>query len=150
MRHVHTGMTRRLIVGVALAALLLGGCSKTSNDSAPTSADGGKAVAPQAAPGGGDVLSKPDADTAKAQEGGTTATTGKVDNRSLIYRGDITVRVEDVEKTADQVRALATTLGGHVDSEKRIAGTQNASASITIRVPSKDFSAAFDRLAGMG
>jgi hypothetical protein len=140
-------MRRKLIVGLALAALLLGGCSSTGDSSAPTAGNGG--AAPKEAAPPVDSLSKGDADKQAATDG-TATTAGSVDNRSLIYRGDITVRVDDVEKAADQVEAMATTLGGHVDSQKRVAGTENANASITIRVPSKEFDAAFDRIAALG
>lgn len=146
MRHVHTGMRRNLIVGLALSALLLGGCSSAGDNSAPTSAGGAGAAPEKAAPPAVDGLSR-DADN-KAT-GGTEATVGPT-VRSLIYRGDITVRVDDVEKAAEQVSAMATTLGGHVDSEKRNTGTQQASATIVIRVPSKEFSAAFDRVKALG
>jgi Domain of unknown function (DUF4349) len=145
MTHVHTGMTRKLIVGLALTALLLGGCSSAGDNSAPTSGGGvtDKRAAPEAAPPA-DAQSRGDTD--KQATGATAAPVV----RSLIYRGDITIRVDDVEKAAEQVSAMATTLGGHIDSEKRTTGTSQASATITIRVPSKEFSAAFDRLKGLG
>ena len=146
MRTSTPGMRRKLIVGLALAAMLLGGCSTNTAGSPTAGADGEKA-APNAAPPG-DSLTQGQAD--KGATDGTSTTAGSVDNRSLIYRGDITVRVDDVEKAADQVEALATTLGGHVDSQKRSTGSENASASITIRVPSKDFDSAFDRIAALG
>ncbi len=149
MGHVHIGMTRKLIVGVALAALLLGGCARSSDTSTPSNnTAGGAAAAPEKAAPPVDAQSQTDGAN-KATDSTSTAT-GSVDNRSLIYRGDITVRVDDVKKAADQVEAMATTLGGHVDSEKRDAGTENASASITIRVPSKDFTNALERAAALG
>jgi hypothetical protein len=141
-------MRRNLIAGLALAALLLGGCSSAGDKSSTSGAGGNTGAKPEAAAPPAVDQAPGDADKSKATDG-TAATAGPV-VRSLIYRGDITIRVDDVEKAADQVSAMATTLGGHVDSEKRNTGTQNASASITIRVPSKDFSAAFERLAGMG
>lgn len=148
MSRVHSGMRRKLIAGLALAALLLGGCSQAGDSSAPTAGDG-RAAAPEKAAPPAEGLNQGGSDKQQATDGSTTKT-GVVENRSLIYRGDITVRVDDVTKAADQVKAMATTLGGHVDSEKRSSGTENASASITIRVPSKEFETAFSRVAGLG
>jgi hypothetical protein len=81
---------------------------------------------------------------------GVTATTGPVEGRSLIYRGDITVRVDDVEIASGQVESIATKLSGHISSQKRVAGTNKASASITLRVPSKSFDDAMSQIAALG
>lgn len=129
-----------MIVALALGALLLGGCS-SSNDSPNTSAPG--------APAAESVVGAQDKDAAKAPEG-VTATTGPVQGRALVYRGDITVRVENVEVSADKVEAIANSLGGHVSSQKRVAGTRDARATITLRVPSKSFDSALDQVAALG
>ncbi|HCT76588.1 MAG TPA: hypothetical protein DGT23_08370, partial [Micromonosporaceae bacterium] len=137
--HVRSDMKRNMIVALALGALLLGGCS-SSNDS-NTSAPGAPAAEP--------VVGAQDKDAAKAPEG-VTATTGPVEGRALVYRGDITVRVENVEVSADKVEAIASSLGGHVSSQKRVAGTRDARATITVRVPSKSFDSALDQVAALG
>lgn len=91
--------------------------------------------AKEAAPGA------PDA----AAPGATTGTVGTV-SRALVYRGDMSIRVDDVEAAAAKVQALATSLKGHLASEKRSLGSQSAFASLTIRVPSDSFTTAMDRL----
>jgi hypothetical protein len=80
-----------------------------------------------------------------AAPGTTTDTVGTV-SRSLVYRGDMSIRVQDVEAAAAKVQALATSLKGNLASEKRSLGNQSAFASLTIRVPSESFTVAMDRL----
>ncbi|GIH09215.1 lipoprotein [Rhizocola hellebori] len=146
MGRVGKGMKRIVFAALAVGALLLGGCS--ANDSAkPTSAE-----APGAAPlrenAGGDAQT--DQSKAMPPIDGVTATSGPVEGRALIYRGDITVRVEDVEIASGKVESIATKLGGHISSQKRVSGSRDAAASITMRVPSKSFDAAMTEIAGLG
>src|SRR5688572_28353779 len=97
-------MNRIVFAALAVGALLLGGCS--ASDSGKPSAAEAPAGAPGAAPernmdtagGAGTDQLKP----AQPPGDASTTTTGSVEGRSLIYRGEITVRVEDVEVAASK------------------------------------------------
>ncbi len=138
-------MKRFLIVALAVGALVLGGCSAKDEGASPTAGE-----APGAAPlregGQGNAA----VDQAKVPAEAVTATTGPVDGRALIYRGEITVRVDDVEIAASKVETIASGLEGHISSQKRITGSRDAHASITMRVPSKNFEAALGKVAELG
>ena len=141
-------MKRFLLVALAVGALVLGGCS-VSRESAPAS-DEAPAAAPQGEAGQADANGYQSRDQAKAPNESVAATTGPVQGRTLIYRGDITVRVDDVEVAADKVESIASSLGGHISSQKRGTGSRDAHASITLRVPSSNFETALDRVAELG
>jgi hypothetical protein len=142
-------MKRIVFIGAALAAMLLSGC--TSADSATQSEQRGMpgAAAPQPATdwdssAGKDATS--DALAPAAPGEGVQPPGAPAEGRSLIYRADLTIRVEDVEAASGKVTAIASTLGGHLSSEKRSTGTRSASAVMTLRVPSDKFATAMERL----
>jgi hypothetical protein len=139
-------MKRIVFAALAVGALLLGGCSASDN-SKPSSAE---------APAGAPLRENAGTDSGVTQDKllppaeGATATNGPVEGRALIYRGDITVRVDDVEVAAGKVESIATSLGGHISSQKRVSGSRDANASITMRVPSKSFDSAMTQVAALG
>ncbi len=143
-------MNRIVFAALAVGALLLGGCS--ANDGAkPTSGE-----APAAAPGrdadaaGSNAYSTDQLKAAQPPGESSTATTAPAEGRSLIYRGEITVRVDDVEVASGKAETIANTLGGHISSQKRVSGSSDANASITMRVPSKSFDTAMTQVAALG
>lgn len=141
-------MKRILIVALAVGALVLGGCSAKNEGSAPNSGE-----MPAGAPVREGAAADYDAQSggqAKPPNESVTATSGPVEGRALIYRGDITVRVDDVEAAAGKVETIASSLGGHISSQKRSTGSRDAHASITLRVPSKNFESALDQVADLG
>src|SRR5262245_35225655 len=111
-------------LGVTLA---LTGCG--ASESGSSSGGGAAAPAAEAPNQKGDAFTG--AGAADAQAGGAppaAAPSGapagapgpfKIDIRSIIYTGDITVRVEKVEQAATQATAIAETAGGFVGSDKR-------------------------------
>ncbi|GHJ50309.1 lipoprotein [Catellatospora sp. TT07R-123] len=140
---------------MALVGLLaLAGCSSSDSGSEMPSSNG--AAAPFA-PGEADRdLS---AGGAKGDAGngytavppeGVTATGGPVETRSIIYRGDITVRVEKVGETAERLKALVETSGGFLGADKRTADSGEAQAWLTVRVPAKQFSSVLEQIAKLG
>jgi hypothetical protein len=152
MRNMNQIRSRRMWPAGALLAVILlaGGCA--SGEDTPTSAPmGGRdgAAAPELVPGAGA------ADTEKLSNGAGAeqdkpADQTVVGERSLIYRGDLTVRVKDVNQAAAQVSAAATTAGGFIGSEKRTSNVSDAQATLVLRVPSKGYQSVFDKLAGLG
>ncbi len=136
--------------------LALTGCSSANDRAGATSEN--------AAPAGGDISGyKTDQTTpqqpAKEGTGGSTGqgstgqpatTAGPIDGRSLIYRADIVVKVDDVRKSAESLSSMLTTAGGFVASEKRTDDPRQAQASITVRIPSKEFASFMEKIAGLG
>jgi hypothetical protein len=140
--------------GVA-ATLALAGCSGGSSDNMATSAGSAQdAGAPAAAPALGEA-GKDQAEPAaggQAQNRAAAAPNLSVDQRSIIYTGSITVRVEDVNIAAARASGLATAAGGFVGGDKRSGapGTGPADATLELRVPAPKFAAVVDQLAGLG
>ncbi|NUO59089.1 MAG: DUF4349 domain-containing protein [Hamadaea sp.] len=130
-------LVRRKTVALALAGLALvfvAGCGASDKNSTDSGGAAPAAVAPE---GAGDLGSKTGADqsTTSEQGGGQVPEIG----RAIVYNGQITVRVDDVEAAAQRVRSAATSVGGFVGSEKSSSGGSQAQSSITIRVPADKF-----------
>jgi len=145
--------------GALAAGLALAGCSGGSDDAgtsvAPMSAGGDNA---QVAPGGDSA-----ADAQKAAEGAPQAPQAQepaqggaggvelaVDQRQIIYTGSITIRVENVERTAAEVTSMATGAGGFVGGDKRTDDGGRSEAVLTLRVPANRFTAMVDDIADKG
>jgi hypothetical protein len=73
-----------------------------------------------------------------------------VDQRSIVYTGSITVRVDNVNVAAARAIGFATAAGGFVGQDNRNSGEGSDNASLTLRVPAEKFSAVVDQLAGLG
>lgn len=151
MSHVRSGMKKTILVAALTGLLLLAGCA--SNDKADGYTSTG--AAPEA-PAMGDLSGRNSGekgglpgDAAAAPEG-VTATGGPVTGRSLIYRGELTVRVDDVAAAADRLTSLVTTAGGHIGAEKRSVDSTESQAWITVRVPAKQFHGVVEQVAKLG
>lgn len=131
-----------------LAVLATVGCGADGADT-----DGGGVV-----PGVGDGQAEAPADDSGGSEtdgDGSGETGGEaagvlVDGRSIIYTGDIAVRVEDVARAAGQAAALATRYGGFVSGDERSADAEHATATLVLRIPSENFTTAVDQLGALG
>lgn len=153
MRRVRKGMRKTYVVAALAGLMLLAGCSSSDEAGVPTAG----APAPGAADQARDPLSYGEQNKAGGDTGtgagapaGVEATGGPVTGRSLIYRGDLTVRVADVAAAADRMTGLVTTAGGHIGAEKRISGGTDSEASITVRVPAKQFHGVLEQIAKLG
>jgi len=67
-------------------------------------------------------------------------------DRMIVREGSITLEVEDIAETMDEVARLAEELSGYVVSSYKREFERGVSGRITIRVPSEKFDEAFVRL----
>jgi uncharacterized protein DUF4349 len=137
-------------IGLA-ATIALAGCSDSNDNSATSSGgaadmSGQRAEAPAAAPAeeAAGSADKAGADTA------AKAPDLSVDQRSIIYTGSITIRVEDVNIAAARASGIATAAGGFIGGDKRNSGSGSSDASLELRIPAAKFSAAVEQLADLG
>jgi hypothetical protein len=76
---------------------------------------------------------------------------GALATRRLIRSGDIGIEIPSYEEGARRVEEIAASLGGFVaDVRATSAAAERASGSLTLRVPSDQFSEAFHRLTALG
>ena len=135
-----------LLLGAALIAGTAGcgssGSSTSSNSNAGTAADG--RVAAPAQPGGG-------TDNALSQDSAAKAGPAQVPvdqpvQRSIIYTGTITLRVDDVPAAAARIAALATGAGGFVGGDQRQLDADHSTATLTLRIPAEKFAGTLDAI----
>lgn len=144
--------TRKLLAVGAVGLLLAAGCGSTNSGnnsgsagSAPMPAAGG------AADGATGEKAAPGTDTQAQQQNGQPDAKAPVFDRAIIYTGQITVRVEHVDVSAERIRSLATSSGGFVASEKSARGDRGRDQStITIRVPAAKFGDILDQIGRAG
>jgi hypothetical protein len=146
------------MVASLATAIAVVGCSAKTN----SSGGGGGTVAQ---PGRGDAAA-PDKDLSEAgpplalpsaapvgtADGRSNQAPGKVEpqQRSVIYTGTMSVRVDDVNDAADRTIDLATGLGGFVGADRRSLDDTRSEAEITLRVPADKFDQALAELAKLG
>ncbi|HZN18735.1 MAG TPA: DUF4349 domain-containing protein [Micromonosporaceae bacterium] len=150
---MRTRMRSRLGLAVAVlgAALVLTGCSAGSDESAAPA--GGPAERGDAgAPGSQGDPAQPGKQGDPAQPGAGAGTPAKLnlDTRSIVYTGELTVRVTDVDEAASRATELAAGAGGFVGSDRRTSNDRRSEAHLTLRVPAGRFSQAVDGLARLG
>jgi hypothetical protein len=136
-----------LAVLVGLAGCGQGGDDATSSGGGFDGDRGNVAEAPQANPG----AAAPAQDKA-GQPAGAPARF-RVDERSIIYTGTLSVRLtrdDDIDEVANQAIAAASGAGGFVGSDRRTSDNGRSQATLELRVPADRFTAVVDRLAGFG
>jgi hypothetical protein len=129
-------------VGLALA-VAVGGCSANRDNSGAT-ADGAAGQPEKVAPG-----------AAEGQPQGPAADKDvpadlRVNQRSIIYTGSVTVRVDNVERRAAQAVSIATAAGGFVGGDQRSRDGSHSQATLQLRIPASRFTAVVGELAGLG
>jgi uncharacterized protein DUF4349 len=127
-----------------LAGLIVAGCG-AGDSSADKAASSGSGVSR------GSVAAAPE--KAPDQADGATAKDSpdlSVDQRSIIYRGSMSVRVKDVTTAASQITGIAQVSGGFVGSDNRDRGSGNDTATMELRVPADKFAAVVDQLSKLG
>ena len=69
-----------------------------------------------------------------------------VEERMIIWTGDVSLIVKDAEESLEKVEAIAKDLGGYVVNSSSWYQEEQLRARLTIRVPSGEFDAAMARL----
>lgn len=132
-----------LLGTVMIAGLMLAGCGDGASDSGSSS--GGAPAMNQDAAGQGEAAAPEVGRDAQAK-----APDLQVEQRSIIYRGTVTVRVDNVGAAAGQVTGIAKTSGGFVGGDSRSSGSGADTATMELRVPADKFSGVVDQLAKLG
>ncbi|HEU4349539.1 MAG TPA: DUF4349 domain-containing protein [Actinoplanes sp.] len=139
-----------------MSGALLAGCTAGGSDTGQSSA-GAPGLAEPApakddaeAPGLAEGEANGAAEAPQGTDRAAEAPHLSVDQRSIVYTGSITVRVEDVNAAAARAIGFATAAGGFVGADNRNSGEGSDNASLTLRVPAEKFSAVVDQLAGLG
>ncbi|SNY05975.1 DUF4349 domain-containing protein [Paractinoplanes atraurantiacus] len=133
-----------LAATILITGLLVAGCSADSSDSQNTS---GAAEAPAMAP---DQAQNEKGAPAQGKDTTAQAPDLRVEQRSIIYRGSLSVRVKDVNAAAGQATGIANTAGGFVGGDNRTSGSGAGSATLELRVPADKFGTVVDQLAKLG
>lgn len=140
-------MTARstILAAAIVGALVLAGCGRTT--SAPGSAP--MAGGDKAAGSAGEVA----APSAAAEPGAgqqQAPTRVEPQQRSLVYTGTMTVKVDDVVKRADEAVAIATGSGGAIGADRRTLNEDRSEAQLVLRIPAERFAGTLDQLGKLG
>ena len=132
-------------LALLVAGALLTGCSAGGgSDSTSAQGDTAQVAADEA---------QPAADGAGGSAG--SGSTALVDLRiapgeAVIRTAELSVRVDDVSKAADEAARLARAAGGRVESEDRSGDGSGGSATVQLRVPPAAFDATVADLVALG
>lgn len=74
----------------------------------------------------------------------------RVDQRSIVYTGSVTVRVDDVDRRAAQAISIATAAGGFVGGDQRSSEDSRGEATLQLRIPANRFQAVVDEVSKLG
>ena len=126
-----------ILILLILGLVLISGCAgflPSGNGGGSEPSEGGRgeeSYVPADTDGGGDESEIPDELT---------------EDRKIVKTGSITLEVEDIAETMDEVAEMADELKGYVVSSYKHEYERGVSARITIRVPFERFDEAFARL----
>ena len=140
--------TTALIGAAMVAGIALTGCSGGGSDN--TASSGGAPGMSEKQAGAPDAAAPAEAPAGAPAEGKNQPAQApdlSVDQRSIIYTGSITIRVEDVNQAAAKATAIADGAGGFVGGDKRNITDGSSDATLELRVPAEKFSAVVDQLA---
>jgi hypothetical protein len=81
---------------------------------------------------------------------GQSSNTLQTTQRQVISVASVSIEVETVSDSVDQVRAIAESLGGLVEQLSSSGNAEQAQATMTIRVPQDEFFTALERIEDLG
>ena len=143
-------MKKRGLVAVLLSCFLLAGCGADAGSQDNSSAAEPAAARPEGQAQGG-APAAGEQGPAGGKDTAAQAPDLRVDQRSIVYTGSLTVRVDDVDAKAAEVTGIAAGNGGFVGGDERHSGSSgSATATIKLRIPADKFGPVVDRIAGLG
>jgi hypothetical protein len=134
---------------LVVAALALAGCSSSpSSDASGEAMSSPQRAGDSSAQYNSEAAGKQLAAAAGADQKAPATKVGR--ERSLVYKGELTVKVGNIDKAANAAGELATNLHGYVAVDKRNRDGDDSSADVTLRIPSKAFRDGVDGAAKLG
>jgi hypothetical protein len=82
-------------------------------------------------------------------ETGGEASSSTVADRMIIYDGYLSLEVADTAEAAEQIKGIATALGGYVTSTNLRRSGERLRGQITLRVPAEAFDQAMSQIKGL-
>ena len=142
--------TRLFLTAVSAVLLVaVSGCGADQKDAPASTADrGGVPAAAGAAEGGAGPAKEPVQDP--NQNPNKVPDNLDVENRSIIYAGTMTVRVDDVDAAATKAIAFATSAGGFVGGDNRRRDDRRSTGTLVLRIPAAKFTPTLEQLKGLG
>ncbi len=126
-----------MAVGLILAVSVVGGCSGTADEQSKAAMD----TSAESAGGSSAALAR---ELAKGPVAGT-----QIEDREVVYKGSLTVRVPDAEKAADEAVGFADEAGGYLGKQdSELEGDRQV--DVTIRVPAEEFDKVMTKAAALG
>jgi hypothetical protein len=146
-------VTALTAVSLIAAATLLAGCGGDSGSRSSASGGGGSLREP--GPAGAPSKAASDSGGYASGGGSGTRTSARVVpiTRSVVYRGEITVRVKNVATAVARAEGFATGVDGLIYAEETSTepGRKGASnATMTLKVPPTQFRPVLNQLGGLG
>ncbi|WP_130179180.1 DUF4349 domain-containing protein [Cryobacterium sp. SO1] len=125
---------------LALAALLLAGCTASGSNSATDSGVRSESMDAGTVPG------------EMAAPGEAVAGDAAIADRSVITTGSVSLTVADPIRSAEDAATIVEEAGGRVDSRTETPETENqsASANLSLRIPIGDLDRTLDALRALG
>ena len=137
--------TPRRLAALAVGLLLfLTACSRVGDGDAESSSDSGATDAPMIdeSPASGESAAADDAGGgASADQGSSVDFDVAAENRQIVSRGTINVRVDDLDAAMEEIQVLVDDVGGLVFAEETDL-RDGAVTRITLKVPPTAFRAA--------
>src|SRR2546430_3107962 len=144
--HRQTRMRRTTAVLISLGVALTAGLAGCGQATSRTSAGN---AAPALAPGQ-DNAKPEDGKVAAGAVAGKPAAPVVATQRSIVYRGSITVRVSDVNAKAAELTSLAIGAGGLIGGDERQMDAGRSVATLTLRIPAAQFTSTLNDIGKLG
>ena len=146
-----TTTPRRLAALAVGLILFLTACSRVGNGDAESSSDSAATDAPMIdeSPASGESAAADDAGGASADQGSSVDFAVAAENRQIVSRGTINVRVDDLDAAMEEIQVLVDDVDGLVFAEETDL-RDGAVTRITLKVPPTAFRAALASLADLG
>lgn len=134
-------MRKRILIGLAFILLLFTGCS-ASNDSSESSnaMDSSEDKSYEGGIGAGTD------DSSGVEENGEMAPEGVDNERKVMYNASVSLEVDDIGKSIDEVEKNVRELNGYVVEVNYTSNNEQDYGSITLRIPTDSLTAFLDGL----